>query len=662
MSNLAKFIAVASAVAMTATFALPAFAQPLRDTDLDVAESKVLQSQSRPTSDGSLDTMPSNPDVTLPDKVAKSIPDDATVVSESHVTTKDGKLKDIETGKTVTDPKLVGTEDEQPDPLAKTNGESFIPVEAGDVKAAVKDSKESRESNQAGTASSIAGGSVRPAALGNNEYGAYWGTSNGSPAFYQSNGTVFVRNAKGVVDVSEWQNNIDWQAAKDAGVEGAIIRIGYGWGNGFDKQAQRNISELKRLGIPFGVYLYSYAYDADTAAREGTNVVNLLGKAGVSPSDLAYPVYYDLEAWTWSGHAHPTDPNVYDGIVDAWFGKLNDAGYNNLSVYSYTSYLNSALNSGNIHAKTRWVAQYAGRITYYDWPTTSRGWQYTSGGSVNGIPGRVDLNAFGDGTGGTSTVTGNWVEKNGQKYWYENGQMAKSKEIYDPESGAWYWLDADGTMARNKDVYMKSGDKWVRYDNNGHMIKGEDYRYGGWYYFDMVTGAMAKGMRHISSSGGKWVYYDWKTGQMAHGERYVNYDKEHTGWYLFDNVTGAMFHGFTYFPNGDKWVYYDQKTGIMAKGYVQVNGAWYYFDQKTGKMAHGVAWVPEKNKWMNFDKVTGKYTGDAEDTNTGTNDRLVHIGAFCTPEGATGISDAANRAILVCATASDGRLRWQTKN
>ena len=123
--------------------------------------------------------------------------------------------------------------------------------------------------------------------------------------------------------------------------------------------------------------------------------MNLLQKAGVSSSDLGYPVYYDLERWTWTGHEVPNDPGTYDGIVNAWYGRLQSAGYNNLAVYSYTSYLNTALNSGNIHSKTRWVAQYGSSMGYTAFPTNDRGWQYTSRGSVSGISGTVDLNAFG---------------------------------------------------------------------------------------------------------------------------------------------------------------------------------------------------------------------------------------------------------------------------
>ncbi|WP_018142532.1 N-acetylmuramoyl-L-alanine amidase family protein [Alloscardovia criceti] len=211
------------------------------------------------------------------------------------------------------------------------------------------------------------------------------------------------------------------------------------------------------------------------------------------------------------------------------------------------------------------------------------------------------------------TYTG-WLDENGNKYWYDHGVRASSKEIYDPGSDAWYWIDADGTMARNKDVYVPSnGGKWVRYDFEGHMIKGEDYRYGGWYYFDNTTGAMSKGMKHISSNGGKWVYYDVVTGQMAHGERFINYDREHTGWYHFDEYTGAMSKGMRFVPsNGGKWVYYDVVTGQMAHGerfisYDDEHTGWYLFDGATGAMVHGDVYILSSGgKWVRYDRITGK--------------------------------------------------------
>ena len=386
-----KITTALSAVALAASVAVaPAYA--LQDIAIEdaVAQSGpvtadngvVMQSDDQPddqTGDQqSQDSMPDNPNAKLPDTVSGEISDDATVVSEDLAVTSEGEVKNIETGETVTDATLVGTQDQQPDPLAKTNGESFIPVSAEDVKNAVADAN------------------VQLSKFESNEYGAHWGTYNNSKAFFDYQNNLFVQQAKGVIDVSEWQGDIDWAKAKADGVEGVIIRLGYGEGNNADKKARRNISECKRLGIPFGIYWYSYADTPALAKEEGTDVVAKLKQFGVNPSDLAYPVYYDLEKWTWEGHQPPTDPNVYNNIVNNWYSALQSAGYKNLGVYSYTSYLQGPLKHVDIYAKTTWVAQYGARMGFDSFPTNSRGWQYTSTGKVDGISGNVDMNAFGN--------------------------------------------------------------------------------------------------------------------------------------------------------------------------------------------------------------------------------------------------------------------------
>lgn len=389
--HVVKIATALSAVALTASVAVaPAYA--LQDIAIEdaVAQSGSVtadngvvmqsddQSDDQTGDQQSQDSMPDNPNAKLPDNVSDEISDDATVISEDLAATPEGEVKNIETGEIVTDPTLVGTKDQQPDPLAKTNGESFIPVSAEDVKNAVADAN------------------VQLSKFESNEYGAHWGTYNNSKAFFDYQNNLFVQQAKGVIDVSGWQGDIDWAKAKADGVEGAIIRLGYGEGNNADKKAQRNISECKRLGIPFGIYWYSYADTPALAKEEGTDVVAKLKQFGVNPSDLAYPVYYDLEKWTWEGHQPPTDPNVYNNIVNNWYSALQSAGYKNLGVYSYTSYLQGPLKHVDIYAKTTWVAQYGARMGFDSFPTNSRGWQYTSTGKVNGISGNVDMNAFGN--------------------------------------------------------------------------------------------------------------------------------------------------------------------------------------------------------------------------------------------------------------------------
>lgn len=445
--HVVKIVTALSAVALTASVAVtPAYA--LQDIAIEdsVARNAVQggtnsaqngvvvqsddQSDDQTGDQQSQDSMPDNPNAKLPDNVSDEISDDATVVSEDLAVTPEGEVKNIETGETVTDATLVGTQDQQPDPLAKTNGESFIPVSAEDVKDAVADANDansaesqseqsdaivkqsveqpsakvsaqsaqlqSAQSQSAQSQSTQSNTKVQTAKFESNEYGAHWGTYNNSKAFFDYQNNLFVQQAKGVIDVSGWQGDIDWAKAKADGVEGVIIRLGYGEGNNADKKAQRNISECKRLGIPFGIYWYSYADTPALAKEEGADVVAKLKQFGVNPSDLAYPVYYDLEKWTWEGHKPPTDPNVYNNIINNWYSALQSGGYRNLGVYSYTSYLQGPLKHADIYAKTTWAAQYGARMGFDSFPTNSRGWQYTSSGKVDGISGNVDMNAFGN--------------------------------------------------------------------------------------------------------------------------------------------------------------------------------------------------------------------------------------------------------------------------
>ena len=91
------------------------------------------------------------------------------------------------------------------------------------------------------------------------------------------------------VDVSQWQGNIDWERAKAAGIEFAMLRAGFGQ-NSVDPQFKRNITECNRLGIPCGVYWFSYAYTADMAKREAQCVLKT-----VEPYRLEYPIAFDFE-------------------------------------------------------------------------------------------------------------------------------------------------------------------------------------------------------------------------------------------------------------------------------------------------------------------------------------------------------------------------------
>ena len=94
-----------------------------------------------------------------------------------------------------------------------------------------------------------------------------------------------------IIDVSEHQKTIDWNKVKPK-IDGAIIRCGYGDNikSQDDKYWHRNVSECERLGIPFGVYLYSYAANDAQAKSEAEHALRLL-----KGHKLSYPVYIDFE-------------------------------------------------------------------------------------------------------------------------------------------------------------------------------------------------------------------------------------------------------------------------------------------------------------------------------------------------------------------------------
>ena len=104
--------------------------------------------------------------------------------------------------------------------------------------------------------------------------------------------------AKGV-DVSTFNGEIDWETVKnETDIDYAILRCGYG--NNFedqdDAQWERNASECTRVGMPFGVYIYSYALDTEEALSEAEHVLRL-----VEGYDLDLPIYLDLEDEKYTG-------------------------------------------------------------------------------------------------------------------------------------------------------------------------------------------------------------------------------------------------------------------------------------------------------------------------------------------------------------------------
>ena len=178
-----------------------------------------------------------------------------------------------------------------------------------------------------------------------------------------------------LIDVSTHQGVIDWEKVKPH-IDGAILRVGYGndQTNQDDKQFKRNAAECTRLGIPFGVYIYSYAKTENEAKSEAAHVLRL-----IKGYKLSFPVYLDLE-----------EKGTESGAVERAliFGDIIEkAGYW-CGIYANLYWWNTHL--PGLDRYTKWVAQYNTECNYKGSHLDI--WQYTSQGQIPGIAGNVDMN------------------------------------------------------------------------------------------------------------------------------------------------------------------------------------------------------------------------------------------------------------------------------
>ena len=184
--------------------------------------------------------------------------------------------------------------------------------------------------------------------------------------------------AKGI-DVSYAQGKIDWEKVKASGkVDFAILRAGYGREySQVDEQFARNYSECKRLGIPIGVYWYSYATTVAEAKQEARACLKV-----IAGKTFEYPVYFDIE----EPSQFALGKKVCSDIVQAFCDEIEKAGYY-VGLYCSTHYLTNYISESVRNRYAIWCAQYNDSCTY-------RGnygiWQ-SGTGKIYGIDGDCDI-------------------------------------------------------------------------------------------------------------------------------------------------------------------------------------------------------------------------------------------------------------------------------
>ena len=184
------------------------------------------------------------------------------------------------------------------------------------------------------------------------------------------------------IDVSEFQGKIDWEKVKNAGIEFAILRCGYGmdFSNQDDVEYERNANECERLGIPYGVYLMSYANTVEKARSEAKHVLRL-----IEGRKISLGVWYDIED---NGTSGAINKETLTNIINTFCNTIKNAGYK-VGVYANLNWLENKIEKTIKDNYDIWVAQYYSKCEYEGKYIM---WQHTSSGKVNGISTNVDMN------------------------------------------------------------------------------------------------------------------------------------------------------------------------------------------------------------------------------------------------------------------------------
>ncbi len=185
-------------------------------------------------------------------------------------------------------------------------------------------------------------------------------------------------NYKGI-DVSKWQEKIDWDRVKTTGIQFAMLRSSFGWGEeNKDVCFEENYANAKKAGVPIGAYHYSYAKTLEEAIKEADLCLSILkGKT------FEYPIAFDME----ESSVAALGREKVSAIADAFCSRMEANGYY-VMIYANLNWFQNYFTEEIFKKYDIWLAQWSSKITLN---RTVGIWQTTSKGRVTGISGNVDL-------------------------------------------------------------------------------------------------------------------------------------------------------------------------------------------------------------------------------------------------------------------------------
>ena len=188
--------------------------------------------------------------------------------------------------------------------------------------------------------------------------------------------------AKGI-DVSEHQDRINWAEVQNEEIDFVILRLGW-IGNKenhtIDKFFKENYESCVRLGIPVGVYVYSYC-ETEEAAKSAAKWTS----EQLKDKKITYPVFIDME----DSQIENLDVQTLTDISKTFCEELKTSGYSKVGIYANKNWLVNKLDASQLSKYNIWLAHYTDKT---DYSGKYNMWQYTSSGTVKGIMGNVDMN------------------------------------------------------------------------------------------------------------------------------------------------------------------------------------------------------------------------------------------------------------------------------
>ena len=215
-----------------------------------------------------------------------------------------------------------------------------------------------------------------------------WNQIDGLQYYFNGDGSL---GSHLVIDVSTYNGDIDWNRVKTAGIDYAIIRVGY---RGYetarlvkDKRFDTNMRNATAAGVKVGAYIVTQAVNTNEAVEEASFIIS-----ACSGYNVSLPLAIDVEsAGNGSGRGDKISVAERTAVINAFVQTIRGAGYSAM-VYVNKDWMTNRINAGGlVSGSTVWLAQYRRSCTYGG---SYQMWQFTESGSIPGISGNVDMSAW----------------------------------------------------------------------------------------------------------------------------------------------------------------------------------------------------------------------------------------------------------------------------